>query len=41
VPTALDEMMRSGDPAGSKRVAEAMLTMVKLDIAALEAAYRS
>lgn len=41
VPAALDGMMRSGDPAASKRVAEAMLGMVKLDIAALESAYRA
>ncbi len=30
-----------GDAARSKRVTDAMLKMVKLDIAALEAAYRS
>ena len=41
VPAVLDEMMRDGDAARSKRVAEAMLKMVKLDIAALEKAYRS
>jgi predicted 3-demethylubiquinone-9 3-methyltransferase (glyoxalase superfamily) len=40
-PAVLDEMMRDGDAARSKRVAEAMLKMVKLDIAALEKAYRS
>ena len=33
--------MRSEDPAASKRVSEAMLKMVKLDVAALEAAWRS
>ena len=38
VPTRLDELMSSGDAARSKRVAEAMLKMVKLDIAALERA---
>ena len=41
VPAVLDEMMREGDAARSKRVTEAMLKMVKLDIAALEKAYRS
>ena len=41
VPAVLDEMMRDADPARSKRVADAMLKMVKLDIAALEKAYRS
>jgi predicted 3-demethylubiquinone-9 3-methyltransferase (glyoxalase superfamily) len=41
VPAALDEWMRDADPARSKRVAEAMLKMVKLDVAALEKAYRS
>ena len=33
--------MADKDPARSKRVSDAMLTMVKLDIAALEKAYRS
>jgi predicted 3-demethylubiquinone-9 3-methyltransferase (glyoxalase superfamily) len=41
VPAALDEMMRQGDASRSKNVAEALLKMVKLDIAALEQAYRS
>jgi predicted 3-demethylubiquinone-9 3-methyltransferase (glyoxalase superfamily) len=41
VPRLLDEMMADGDPARSKRVTDAMLKMVKLDIAALEKAYRS
>jgi predicted 3-demethylubiquinone-9 3-methyltransferase (glyoxalase superfamily) len=41
VPAALDEMMRKGDASRSKKVAEALLKMVKLDIAALEQAYRS
>jgi predicted 3-demethylubiquinone-9 3-methyltransferase (glyoxalase superfamily) len=41
VPAVLDEMMRESDAARSKRVADAMLKMVKLDIAALEKAYRS
>jgi predicted 3-demethylubiquinone-9 3-methyltransferase (glyoxalase superfamily) len=40
VPTILDEMMSDKDPARSKRVTDAMLTMVKLDIAAFEKAYR-
>ena len=38
VPTALGEMMADPDPQRAKRAADAMLTMVKLDIAALEAA---
>lgn len=41
VPAALDEMMHNGDAARSKKVAEALLKMVKLDIAALEQASRS
>jgi predicted 3-demethylubiquinone-9 3-methyltransferase (glyoxalase superfamily) len=41
VPAVLDEMMRDEDPARSKRVTDALLTMVKLDIAALEKAYSS
>ena len=41
VPTVLGEMMRDKDPARSKRVTDAMLKMVKLDIATLEKAYRS
>jgi predicted 3-demethylubiquinone-9 3-methyltransferase (glyoxalase superfamily) len=41
VPAILDEMMRDKDPARSKRVSDAFLKMVKLDIAALETAYRS
>ncbi len=41
VPTVLDEMVRDKDPARSKRVTDAMLKMVKLDIATLEKAYRS
>ncbi len=40
VPAALEEMMRNGDPARSKRVTDAMLKMVKLDLATLEKAYR-
>jgi len=41
VPAALDEMMRDADADRSKRVSDAFLKMVKLDIAALEDAYRS
>jgi predicted 3-demethylubiquinone-9 3-methyltransferase (glyoxalase superfamily) len=41
VPAVLDEMMADKDPARSKRVTDAMLKMVKLDIAALERAYRA
>lgn len=40
VPAVLLEMMGDADPARSKRVSDAMLDMIKLDIAALEAAYR-
>ena len=40
-PAILEDMMRDQDPARSKRVTDAMLQMVKLDIAALEKAYRS
>ncbi|WP_309895450.1 VOC family protein [Archangium sp.] len=41
VPAILDEMMRDKDLARSKRVSDALLKMAKLDIAALEKAYRS
>ena len=41
VPAVLEEMMRDKDQARSRRVAEAMLKMIKLDIATLEKAYRS
>jgi predicted 3-demethylubiquinone-9 3-methyltransferase (glyoxalase superfamily) len=41
VPAILDELMGDPDPARSKRVGDAMLKMIKLDIAALEQAYRS
>jgi predicted 3-demethylubiquinone-9 3-methyltransferase (glyoxalase superfamily) len=41
VPAALDAMMADKDPARAKRVTDALLKMVKLDIAALEKAYRS
>ena len=40
VPAVLDEMMADKDPARSKRATDAMMEMVKLDIAALEKAYR-
>src|SRR3954468_18691591 len=38
VPTALERLMRGTDAARAKRVADAMLKMVKLDVAALERA---
>jgi len=41
VPAALEKMMQDKDPARAKRATDAMLNMVKLDIAALEKAYRS
>ncbi len=41
VPAVLDELMSGDDPARSKKVAEALMKMVKLDIATLERAYRS
>lgn len=40
VPSRFDEIMRDTDPARSKRVTDAMMKMVKLDIASLEKAYR-
>jgi predicted 3-demethylubiquinone-9 3-methyltransferase (glyoxalase superfamily) len=39
VPTVLGEMMANSDPAKAKRAADAIMKMVKLDIAALQAAY--
>jgi predicted 3-demethylubiquinone-9 3-methyltransferase (glyoxalase superfamily) len=39
VPTALGEMMKDQDKGKVRRVAEAMLKMVKLDIAGLRKAY--
>jgi predicted 3-demethylubiquinone-9 3-methyltransferase (glyoxalase superfamily) len=39
VPTVLGDMMSNPDRAKAKRAADAMLKMVKLDIAALQAAY--
>lgn len=41
VPAILDEMMNDEDEVRSKRVSDAMLKMVKLDIAVLEQAYRA
>lgn len=41
VPATLDEMMRDEDPSRSKRVTDALLKMVKIDIATLEKAYDS
>jgi predicted 3-demethylubiquinone-9 3-methyltransferase (glyoxalase superfamily) len=41
VPARMEEMMADKDPARSKRASDAMLKMVKFDIAALEKAYRS
>lgn len=40
VPRVLNAFMRSTDGAAAKRAADAMLAMKKLDIAALEAAFR-
>ena len=39
VPTVLGEMMASPDRAKSKRASDAMMKMVKIDIAALKAAF--
>jgi predicted 3-demethylubiquinone-9 3-methyltransferase (glyoxalase superfamily) len=39
VPAVLNDMMSDKDPARSKRATDAMLQMVKLDIATLEKAY--
>jgi predicted 3-demethylubiquinone-9 3-methyltransferase (glyoxalase superfamily) len=41
VPAVLSEMMGDKDTSRSKRVTDALLKMVKLDIAALQKAYRS
>jgi predicted 3-demethylubiquinone-9 3-methyltransferase (glyoxalase superfamily) len=41
IPRVLGEWMGGKDAARAKRVTDAMLKMVKLDIAALEKAYRS
>jgi len=40
VPSRMDEWMGDRDRATSKRVSDAMMTMVKLEIATLEAAWR-
>jgi predicted 3-demethylubiquinone-9 3-methyltransferase (glyoxalase superfamily) len=39
VPSGLDEMLRDKDQERAKRVSDAMLKMIKLDIAALEKAF--
>jgi predicted 3-demethylubiquinone-9 3-methyltransferase (glyoxalase superfamily) len=41
VPAVMEEMMRDPDPKRSKKATDAMLKMIKFDIAALEKAYRS
>jgi predicted 3-demethylubiquinone-9 3-methyltransferase (glyoxalase superfamily) len=41
VPAVLGEMMRDREPARSKRASDAMLNMIKIDIATLEKAYRA
>src|SRR5688572_6447089 len=41
VPSMLDEALRDQDKARSKRITDAMLKMVKLDVATLEKASRS
>ena len=41
VPTILQQLMDDKDPARSKRVSDAMMQMIKLDIATLQNAYRS
>ena len=39
VPAEFEDMMRDDDPARAQRVMDAMVEMVKLDVAALRAAY--
>ncbi|MPW15583.1 VOC family protein [Paraburkholderia sp. CNPSo 3157] len=39
VPTALGKMLKDKDPVKARRVMQAMMQMVKLDVSALEAAY--
>ncbi len=39
VPTVLPDLLSGPDPAKAKRAIDAMLSMVKLDIAALRRAY--
>jgi predicted 3-demethylubiquinone-9 3-methyltransferase (glyoxalase superfamily) len=41
VPANLDELMSGEEPQRSKKVTDALLKMIKLDIATLEKAYRS
>ena len=41
VPAAMDDLLSGGDKARAKRVTDAMLKMVKIDIAELEKASRS
>jgi predicted 3-demethylubiquinone-9 3-methyltransferase (glyoxalase superfamily) len=41
VPAALEQWLSDDDPARARRVTDAMLSMVKLDIAELERAHRS
>ena len=41
VPAAFEKMMQDKDPVRSRKVTDAMMQMVKFDIAALEKAYRS
>ena len=41
VPAMMDELMADKDPVRSKKVTDAMMKMVKLDIATLEKAHRS
>lgn len=40
VPNALPRLLRDPDPAKAQRVAQAMMAMVKFDVAALERAWR-
>ena len=40
IPSALGKLMRDKDPAKSQRVMQAMMKMVKLDVAGLEEAHR-
>jgi predicted 3-demethylubiquinone-9 3-methyltransferase (glyoxalase superfamily) len=39
IPAALPAMMRDADPARARRAADAMMRMIKIDIAALQSAY--
>jgi len=41
IPSALGRLMRDKDPAKSQRVMQAMMKMVKIDVAGLEAAHRA